>query len=105
VTSQARGSSSDPKMTPDAFSLAAVDAAAIERVGKAIAGWVRAEAENRPYAAACEWRNVADAIECEAEPNLWLCGDCKCLNGMYEAFCWRCGAGPPEDDAPGEGQS
>lgn len=30
------------------------------------------------------------------EPD-WRCDDCRCLNGAYEAFCYRCGAGQPED--------
>lgn len=67
----------------------------------AIAAWVRAEADGKDYAAACEWRNVADAIEREAAgDHLWLCGDCRALNSDYEAFCYRCGAGQP--DTPDE---
>lgn len=70
-----------------------------QSAARAIAAWVRAEAENKDYAAMCEWRNVADAIEREADDDhLWLCGDCKALNGDHEAFCFRCGAGQPEDD-------
>jgi hypothetical protein len=62
-----------------------------------IAAWVRAEAETRPYGAACEWRTVADAIEREAAPvERWRCGDCACLNAADEAFCFRCGAGQPD---------
>ena len=26
----------------------------------------------------------------------WRCGDCRCLNGWHESFCYRCGAGQPE---------
>jgi hypothetical protein len=61
----------------------------------AVAAWVRAEADSKDYATACEWRNVADAIEHEAaDEHLWLCGDCQALNGDHEAFCFRCGAAP-----------
>jgi hypothetical protein len=73
----------------------------IERsAGLAVAAWVRAEAGSKDHATACEWRNVADAIEREAsDDHLWLCGDCKALNGEHEAFCFRCGAGQPELDS------
>jgi hypothetical protein len=64
---------------------------------RTIAAWVRGEAENKDYAAACEWRNVADAIEREAESQHWECPDCSCLNRDDEVFCFRCGAGIPED--------
>lgn len=28
----------------------------------------------------------------------WRCQDCACLNRDHETFCFRCGAGQPEDD-------
>lgn len=28
----------------------------------------------------------------------WTCGDCGCVNGHHEAFCYRCGAGPDEEE-------
>lgn len=63
-----------------------------------VVAWVRAEADELEYARACEWRNVADAIEREGneEPG-WTCRDCSCLNRDDEACCFRCGAGRPEE--------
>jgi hypothetical protein len=61
-----------------------------------IAAWVREQAEDKDYGTACEWRNVADAIEREAKDRGWRC-ECGDLNRDHEAFCYRCGAGPHGD--------
>jgi hypothetical protein len=48
----------------------------------------------------CE-RSGADAVD---DGTSWRCGDCRCVNAPWEAFCYRCGAGQPEpmEDAEAE---
>lgn len=36
----------------------------------------------------------------DTDNDQWRCGDCQCLNADHEAFCFRCGAGPPEEPMP-----
>jgi hypothetical protein len=36
---------------------------------------------------------------CDGTDCTWQCADCGARN-CHEAFCCRCGAGPPEDDDP-----
>jgi hypothetical protein len=86
-----------------ADALAAPGAGPVTIAARLIAAWVREQAEAKDYGAACEWRNVADAIEREAETSDWRC-ECGDLNRDHEAFCYRCGAGQPEEGAgPGGG--
>jgi hypothetical protein len=37
----------------------------------------------------------ADSVPSE---EYWACPDCGCWESVATAFCWRCGAGPPEPE-------
>lgn len=67
------------------------------KIGIEIAAWVREQADDKDYTAACEWRNVADAIEQEAKGRGWRC-ECGKLNADHEWGCYHCGAGRPDED-------
>jgi hypothetical protein len=53
--------------------------------------------DERPGLAADELPSRAEL----AEDGAWRCGDCGCVNADHEAFCYRCGAGQPDENVCG----
>lgn len=73
-------------MTPSAQS----DSVVCDGCGKLIAGEPHTIGYHVVHPnARCEWEAFHGGD--------WRCGDCRCINGGHEAFCYRCGAGHPED--------